>query len=319
MNDMHTFSLGYYGKLPLSAEFIRCQASGAEIDELDQWLREGMYHAKSCLGSSWSTDFAQADQWGFLYLPRDKGRFLTGMLKPSQDKAGREFPFLLYLLLGREEFREIPWSAPMHFKEFFEHGHRVLSDVGAESDLARLQFRLQALSPVEVPEAVSAEAGYHAELLRHRVRDYWTDLFGEFDNPQKRRLLGTVFRQRPGSSASPPRHWKGQFPLLPLSKEETYDLPFWIDLASCALGSRLDTGILLWNRRPSKVKPLLFVSFEYPAPELLLYLIHPENWESGLCGGVEPGEQLTDAERALLDDGDVTLEAFLQRVSSLRV
>lgn len=315
---MYSSTLGYYGKLPLSAEFIRSQASGAEIDELDEWIREGMFHAKSILGPSWSVDFVQGDQWAFLYLPRDRSRFLIGLLKPSRDKAGREFPFLLYLLLERKEFHELPWCAPMHFSEFFEKGHRLLADVSTESDLNRLQFRLRALAPLEAPEASSVEVRYHVELLRRRTRDYWTDLFGEFEHVKKYEVLRSLLLSSPGLDASSRCQWGAQFPLLPLSKEETYDLPFWIDLVSHASGHRPEAGILLWNRRPSKVKPLLFVSLERPLHQLLLYLIHPERWPDRLPGDDERGERLTEAARLLLDDGDVTLEAFLHRVSRLR-
>ena len=315
---MYSSVLGYYGKLPLSAEFIRCQASGTEIDELDRWLREGMYHAKSHLGSSWSKDFAQGDPWGFLYVPRQGRRFLIGLLKPSQDKAGREFPFLVYLLLDREEFHEFPWCAPMHFKEFFAQSHRLLADVGAESDLARLQFRLQALSPVEGPETSSIETRYHAELLRRRLRDHWADLFGGFENSRKCQVLQSLLHRGAGLNSSNPLQWLAKLPLSSSSKEETYDLPFWMDVASHASDHSLDAGLLFWNRWLTRGKPVLFVSLECPTPQLLLYLIHPESWENAQPGVGTEGEELSDAGRALLDDSEVTLEAFLQRVSGLR-
>ncbi|CBK41698.1 protein of unknown function, COG3913 [Nitrospira defluvii] len=315
---MYSSILGYYGKLPLSAEFIRCQASGAEVDELDRWLREGMYHAKSRLGSSWSKDFTQGNPWGFLYVPRQGRRFLIGLLKPSQDKAGREFPFLVYLLLEREEFHELPWCAPMHFKEFFAQSHRLLTDVGAESDLARLQFRLQALTPVEAPETASIETRYHAELLRRRLREHWADLFGEFDNSRKCQVLQSFLRRGGGLNCSGPLQWQAKLPLLSSSREETYDLPFWMDVASHASNQGLDAGILLWNRWFTRDKPVLFVSLECPTPQLLLYLIHPEGWENEQSGAGKETEELSDAGRALLDDGEVTLEAFLHRVAGLR-
>jgi type VI secretion system protein ImpM len=314
---MYSSTLGYYGKLPLSAEFIRCRASGAEIDELDRWIREGMFHAKSTLGPAWSMDFLKGDQWAFLYVPLDRSRFLAGLLKPSQDKAGREFPFLIYLLLERTEFHEIPWCAPMHFREFFVQSHRLLEDVGTETDLSRLQFRLQALSPVEEPEPASIETRYHVELLRRRMRDHWTNVLGGFDNSKKYDLLRSLLHLPSGSDSASQGHWQAQFPLLIESKEEAYDLPFWMDLASHALGRRPEAGILFWNRWSSQVKPLLLISLERPLPQLLLSLIRPEGRPNRLFEN-DDGGQLTEAGRALLDDGDVTLEAFLHRVSGLR-
>ncbi len=314
---MYSATFGYYGKLPLSAEFIRCQASGAEIDELDQWIREGMFHGKSTLGPSWSRDFMQGDQWAFLYLPRDRDRFMVGLLKPSQDKAGREFPFLIYLLLEKTEFHEMPWGAPMHFKEFFEQSHRFLKDVSAESDLNRLKFRLHALSPVGVPETASIETRYHAELLRRRMHDHWSDVLGAFDSTQKYDLIRSLLHSRSGSDSSRRRSWQGRFPLLMESEEEAYDLPFWMDLISRASGHRPEAGILFWNRWHATVKPLLLVSLEQPLPQLLLYLVCPEGKPIGCFDDDEEG-RLTEAGRAILDDGEVTLEAFLHRVSILR-
>ena len=51
---------------------------------------------------------------------------------------------------------------------------------------------------------------------------------------------------------------------------------------------------------------------------LLLYLIHPARWENEQSGAGKETEELSDAGRALLNDDEVTLEAFLQRMSSFR-
>ena len=55
---------------------------------------------------------------------------------------------------------------------------------------------------------------------------------------------------------------------------------------------------------------------ERPLPQLLLSLIRPEGRPNELFENDDEG-QLTEAGRELLDDGDVTLEAFLHRVSGL--
>jgi type VI secretion system protein ImpM len=312
---MHTPRLGYYGKLPLSSEFIRCQASGAEIDELDLWLREGMYHAKSVLGTSWPTAFTQADTWSFLYLSPGRERLLMGLLRPSQDRAGREFPFLIYLIVNREEFIPNPGCAPLQFKEFFVQGDRVVTLIAAESDFNRLRFRLEALSPVEESETNSGQHEYQSLLRHRRSRDHWNDLFGEDGQKQSDQL----FRHLLHAAGAPDTNRLRRFPLFQLSKEETYDLPFWIDVMAYVSGRQFDTGMLLWNRNPSKVKPVLIVSGKLPTPELLLEVIHPERSQDGTEAVAAPIEELTDAQRALLEDGDVTVEAFLHKLSNCRL
>jgi type VI secretion system protein ImpM len=312
---MASWTLGYYGKLPLSPEFIRHQASGPEIDELDQWFREGMYYAKSRT-SSWSMDFIQSDVWRFLYFPRDRSRLMIGLMKPSHDQAGREFPFLIYLLLKRAEFAKRPWCAPMHFRDFFSQGQRVLTDVGMESNLPRLQFRLQALAPVHGPTSLSAVEEYEAELMGRRMSEYWTELFGIGQQRQKYALLTPLLRNK--MMKLPVQH-QARFPLIPLTTEETYDVPFWMDVTTHIWGYDCDTGVVLWNRMSTKVRPVLFVSQERPTPELLQCLIFPEQWEKGEGATAETTGGLSEADRTLLDEDGLTLQEFLNRLPALKV
>jgi type VI secretion system protein ImpM len=313
---MYTCKLGYYGKLPVSTEFIRCQASGSEMDELDQWIREGMYHAKTNLGPTWSTNFAQAGPWRFLYLPRQGSQFLTGILMPSHDQAGREFPFLLYLLLDKEEFHHIPWCAPMHFKEFLARSHRLLTDVSGESNLDRLQFRLQALLPVEDPEVSPLDTRYHATLQDRRMRDHWVDLFG--DNADARYQVVESLRRRSSGLVSLEEQQLTTLPLLSSAPEETYDLPFWMDLIASVSGQKVDAAILFWNRSPTKSKPTLTVSLNRAPSFLLLRLIRQETCQTEQPVTHEPVYVLNEGGHALLDDQDMTLETFLHQASSLR-
>jgi type VI secretion system protein ImpM len=313
---MYTWSLGYYGKLPVSPEFLHHRAAGPEIDELDRWLREGMYYAKSAAGSSWSADFAQGDAWSFLYFPRDPGRFMIGSLKPSRDKAGREFPFLVYLLLKREEFRREPWCAPMHFKDFLQQSHRLLSQVAVENDVARLHFRLQALAPVDDPQGPSAETRYHSELLAHRLHDHWTEIFGQVDQIQIDELFARLLH---GTTDQPlSKGHEAKLPLFPLVTQETYDLPFWVDIVFRAWGSAKEAGMVMWNRSPSKVKPLSFISTKVATPHMLYWLIYPESWENGDRGTGSLGAGLSESEHNLLNDQTVTMDTFLERLSVLK-
>src|SRR5690348_7949756 len=104
---------GYYGKLPLSPEFLRLHAAGPELRWLDEWLQLGVLYAKSTEGSRWSTLVKESVVWNFLYAPADRRRIVCGALFMSQDKAGRSFPFLSFLLLQDESlFRDL-WLVPL--------------------------------------------------------------------------------------------------------------------------------------------------------------------------------------------------------------
>ena len=99
---------GYYGKLPVSPEFLRLHAAGPELRELDEWFERGVQYAKAKAGSEWPTLLAQADIWNFLFVPEGNGRVVCGAVFASRDQAGRSFPFLTFLLLERRDFLRFP-------------------------------------------------------------------------------------------------------------------------------------------------------------------------------------------------------------------
>jgi len=324
---MQNDTLGFYGKLPVSSEFLRWNASSAEIEELDRWIREGMYYAKTSLSSSWPMDFAQTDPWNFLFVPREGLRFIVGALIPSQDKAGREFPFLIYHLLGKLEYSPALWCAPLRFRRFFTQCHDAIKEIANASDISKVEDRVRSLGWSAMPDDESGEKLYRALLLGKESRELWASLFGDFEHPDKYRLFAEViecldaFRQGGGPETS----YSVKVPLLPSCREETYDLPFWVDLITRAAGKEREVRMLLWSRRPSKGKPLLLVAMGLPSPHLMLLLVHPERIEEQSCVPAPRGSAgdachpttLNVEGRALLDDGNLSLEAFLNRSTVL--
>jgi type VI secretion system ImpM family protein len=104
---------GYYGKLPISPEFLRLHASGPELRWLDEWLQHGVLSAKVQEGAAWPARLAAASPYGFFYLPPHEGRVVCGAIVASQDKAGRSFPFLSYGLIDRSDVASKPWLIPV--------------------------------------------------------------------------------------------------------------------------------------------------------------------------------------------------------------
>lgn len=109
---------GYYGKLPVSPEFLRLHASGPELRWLDEWLQQGILYAKAQEGLVWPERIAHASPCGFFYVPRHEGRVVCGVMIASQDRAGRSFPFLRYGLFEREGFAAAPWLIPVAMGQF---------------------------------------------------------------------------------------------------------------------------------------------------------------------------------------------------------
>lgn len=320
---MAEYTLGYYGKLPLSFEFIRYNAAGIEIEELDQWLREGMQYSKSQLSASWSADFSQSDTWNFLYVPRVGSRFVCGVWMPSRDKAGREFPFLVYVLTPSSSFPGSKWFSPLEFGAFFVQSRQALKDIERESDVNIVRQRLGALTTPVLGDTLSAERFYREKIQRTTAREFWTEMVGDFDHPKKYCIDHSL-----SVSLAPLRHqpsqqlaWGLKFPLFRQTHEESYDLPFWSDFMSGLAGSRREPALLLWNRTPAKVEPCFLVGFGGPATRMMLFLVHPdredEAWLDLSCDKAQEHQDLVahlePRRKELIDQPDLSLELLIRK------
>ena len=318
---MEGWKIGYYGKLPLSREFIRHNASGPEVLDIDQWFQEGVHYAKSELGAGWSVDFAQADAWNFLFFPEGRSRFLIGSCIPSQDQAGREFAFFLFLRAEVAAFRGATSLAPLAVASFLEESAVLVRSGWLGLDLQGFRSRLESLSPPAVQTSHSVKDKYHQFLRTQTVRGFWAELLGDFNHPNKYRLDHALMNCLEPLRSSTSKHlaYGLKFPLMPGRQREAYDIAFWLELCSRWLAHKTDATLLLWSRNPSKVKPCLMASFGPPSSNLVLFVLRPDLQNDAWYelapetpddpGGMSSG--LPADRRALLENGDMCLEEFL--------
>ena len=111
---MTEFPSGCLGKLPLHGDFIRYNASSQEVKELDQWIQDGIYEGYQQLDSKWDATFDAAPISRFIFCHPKSKRVVTGLFKPSVDKAGRRYPFLVYTVIEPgglgNEVGYLPWA-----------------------------------------------------------------------------------------------------------------------------------------------------------------------------------------------------------------
>lgn len=88
--------LGLYGKLPALGDFVQ---SGLPLDFVKVWdvfLQETIAAARSALGPAWQDSYQVAPIWRFTLGAGLAGAApMTGVVMPSVDRVGREFPLTL--------------------------------------------------------------------------------------------------------------------------------------------------------------------------------------------------------------------------------
>jgi type VI secretion system protein ImpM len=271
---------GYYGKLPVSPEFLRLHAAGPELRGLDEWFERGVQYAKAQSGPEWPALLAQADIWNFLFVPEGNGRVVCGAVFASHDQARRSFPFLTFLLLERRELPPVPWLIPLRYREFLTRTRQSLQQLRADLDWNAFRASVESLPP-EVDTDASIETGFEEYLSHTTTSEFWSRMCAAADQPQNYGLgHERVMRLHPvGARAGRSVSWGIKFPLVKGSTTEAYDIPFWLELN--ARLNDLKKGALpalfaFWNRAPSKVEPCLLVSFGRSSPNLTRFIVSPD-------------------------------------------
>lgn len=86
---------GLYGKLPLRGDFITRALPYALVDQISDWLVSGLDAAGVILGDAWDEFYMSAPIWRFALPHGCLGPAgAAGVLLPSVDASGRQFPLL---------------------------------------------------------------------------------------------------------------------------------------------------------------------------------------------------------------------------------
>lgn len=271
---------GYYGKLPVSPEFLRLHAAGPELRELDEWLERGMQYAKAQAGSEWPTLLAQADIWDFLFVPEGNGRAVCGAIFASRDRAGRSFPFLIFLLLERHNLSPTPWLIPLRCREFLARTRQFLQQLRADLDWNAFRASVESL-PAKVHTDASIEAGYEDYISQTTTSAFWRKVSAAADHPEHDGFgLECAVRLHPvGKQSGGVGSWGLKLPLAKGKTAESYDLPFWLELHARLHGVKKGAWPVLfafWNRAPSKVEPCVLLSFGRSSPNLTRFIVSPD-------------------------------------------
>jgi len=95
---------GYFGKLPEFNDFIKYNAGSSEILYIDKWLQEGLAQAKLKLKDEWKMKYSSIPPTNFFISIPSSQKTAAGILYPGNDKSGREFPFIIFLLTSGKLF-----------------------------------------------------------------------------------------------------------------------------------------------------------------------------------------------------------------------
>lgn len=85
--------IGYFGKIPTRADFVKASENAALSSMLDAWLAQAIDLLS--LDARWKRNYDALAPIRFAFIGPRRGRAVAGHLVASSDQSGRRFPFLL--------------------------------------------------------------------------------------------------------------------------------------------------------------------------------------------------------------------------------
>lgn len=319
------FSAGAFGKLPQFGDFFKHNAGSREMSAFDQWLQQGIFHAKMQLKQEWEAAFDAAPAQHFLFYADNPERFLLGVFQPSQDRTVRRYPFWVSLQIERPGLGEaLTLLTPVLFSSFLAQARGLIQDARNGLSMPEIVTRVEAL---QTPFTGSLQN----EIRRHRnyldavtLRGFCQSVFGSFEDQRKYLLFKNLIDiLAPLRRQDLSRMNLGlRFPLGPEEQARPHEACFWLYACSRLLGNPVMTPILFWSAPQAEKKAHLYFYFRSPSPKNFLPLVRPETQSDSICELEEEGAaQLASAEQALaapyrtlLQAPEMSLSEALQRL-----
>lgn len=256
--------IGYFGKVPARADFIKLAHDAAVMGMLDDWLAKVMTLLPS--DARWRFHYDAMPPVSFALVGPARHHAVAGHLLPSRDQSGRRFPFLATRTLALSDPAAFVTRCPLAFAPLWMFLEQICPRVLADADPAA---SLQAIADSAV------------KLGDENALPHWLEqgTVGSLDallgRPGVARLvLALGLLLQPVMHSQPAELHKSL--VLPLPEDSTARYcvaAFWLELIAPFLRrARFDLALFVTRQED---RPVLVVGFCAALAETLRAVIDP--------------------------------------------
>lgn len=312
-------SAACFGKLPTHGDFVRYHASGRAMQGFDGWVQQGLVRVRQHAGR------AEPDGEGgavcfFVDMP-GAPHALAGVLRPSRDRVGRRYPFLVAVEAEsrRIEGRRIP-SWPVRYARFYAAAAAFVDEAVAghfpETDIAERLGALRALF-----DGALFPVDYEHRLRQTTADSLWARTWGDAEDGRKYVVLKNLTDALANARGRAPR----EAFRVPLPRDARgLDVSFWLEAYWRLLGRAPDQPALFWTApTETAADAVLYIASAPPPADLLAHLHHADLPRDGTVRALDDAHGQPAALAALalpaqygtlLEDDGLDLCAFLERL-----
>ena len=166
------FAVGWYGKIPVTGDFIARRVPPSFRESWDRWLQGVIEGSKHRLGAHWRDAFLSMPAWRFALGPGVVGAHAwTGVMVPSVDAVGRYFPLTVACALPSASLDVV--ATLLGAGRWFEDIEAIALDAIApradtaaiDAALAKRRFETRWLSAPEASDATMPLRGAKPKML----------------------------------------------------------------------------------------------------------------------------------------------------------
>jgi type VI secretion system ImpM family protein len=311
MTGVPPSALGAFGKLAANAEYIHHNAHSAAFRALDDLLADSIESSSRRAGDVWATRFASGAVHVFVFKQSEGDTFLAGAIRPSHDRAGRAFPFLVAAELTVEpEQLSTPELVPLSLEHLWKHAHRLAAESVDHCALDAESLR-------SVPEATAdldeARQSYEEWTRGLALPDLDALLYGESGPRLAPALREGLAATAPHRGIEPPRTRLSI--RLPLGSSGGAAVCFWLAFFRRALAWRSVLPTFFWTH--SGAAGQLLLSLGRPSASALDQIWLPGSVSDDLCDLV--GEPSPESETSAPPEIELVLRDPRSTISDLLV
>lgn len=307
---MTAFPCGCLGKLPMHGDFIRYNAAAPEVLELDHWISEGIVLGYNELDSAWDRTFDAAPRARFIYIsPRSK-RVIAGIFRPSVDKAGRRYPFLVYSVVEPGALGPDLTALPVAMDSFVERAAEVMKSAESAANVNAFVTLVDNLR--FEPDIGEAKRRFGRHVLSTAAAEFFKQSFSEPSDP---RVLAALESVAEGPHARAPNSFSVRLPV----GADAADVCFWMELTRRMNKAAILPSLTFWTD-PAQSGSRLHFCFGELASRSFLPVIMPRQAAYHVRDLAEPPGDAQAAQRgkqafdAVLREGSPKLSDLLQRL-----
>ncbi len=291
---------GYFGKLPAFSDFVKFNAGNNEVLVLDKWLQEGIILSNRKLKNDWKSVYKKSRPIKFFYPFTGTDKIILGIIFPSNDKNGREFPFLMFININENIFNRTPfYLVPLIFQNEFSEYKSIFSKINGNTTRAELNELTNRISFLISKERANEK--YQDFISNSLQGNYWRRILGADEN-NKYNIVNNIFNPKVKNSSL-----ALEFKII-LNEESSYlDLCFLLNLAAHSKNNLLLPAIFWTENIDYEIRLFLFP--KRPVPINYLNIIHSSEKNDSILLADKREETIpvSDEIKNLLDREEMSL------------